>query len=62
MLRCSPLFSFQEYIAAKKEIKMLELETLLMLVNILCYTSMAPDFQKMGKVILKIILEKIFKF
>ena len=28
-----PLFAFQEYTIAEKEIKMLELETLLMLVN-----------------------------
>ena len=32
------------YIIAEKEIKILELETLFMLVNILCYRSLAPDF------------------
>ena len=45
----SPLFAFQEYIIADKEIKMLELEDLFMLMNILCYTSLVQDFWKMGK-------------
>ena len=39
MLWCSPLFAFQDYIIAVKEIKMLELKTLFVLVNT-SYTSM----------------------
>ena len=34
----------QEYVVAEKEIKMPGLETLFMLVNIRCYSSMAPYF------------------
>ena len=45
-----------------KEIKMLELETLFILVNILWHASMAPDFKKMGKALFKNIFEKVFKF
>ena len=41
---------------------MLELETLFMLVNMLCYMSMAPDFQKMAKSYLKIFLRKSLNF
>ena len=37
------------YIIAMKEIKMLELETLFLLVNILCLMSVAPDFFKNGQ-------------
>ena len=37
MLRCSPLFAFQEHIIAVKEFKMLKLETLLMLMNSVSY-------------------------
>ena len=37
------MFAF-DYVVAEQEIKMLEQETLLILVNILCYTSMAPYF------------------
>ena len=36
-LWCSPLFAFQEYIIAEKEIKMLEPKTLFMLVNAVLY-------------------------
>ena len=45
-----------------KEIKMLELETLFMLVNIPCYRNLAPDFWKTGKALFKNIFEKFFKF
>ena len=45
MMVSSVCLSRIEYTIAEKEIKMLQLETLFMLVNnILCYTSMAPDF------------------
>ena len=41
---------------------MMELKTLFMLVNILCYRSLAPDFGKIGKALFTNILEKFFKF
>ena len=41
---------------------MLELETLFMLVNILCYRSLAPDFCEMGKALFKNSFKKVFKF
>ena len=53
---------FQENVVAEKESKMLELETLFMLVNILSYAGMAPDFLKMGKALFLNIFKKIFKF
>ena len=52
---------FQEYVVAEKESKMLKLETLFMLVNILCCTSMAPDFLKMGKALFLNNVERVFK-
>ena len=41
---------------------MLELEALFMLVNILSYTSLTQDFEKMGKPLLKSFFEKVIKF
>ena len=53
------LFAVQKYVIAEKEIKMLELETLFMLVNILSYkTSMASGKKKWAKLYLKIFLKK----
>ena len=59
----SPLFAFQEYTIAEKEIKMLQLKALFMLVN--NYSVLykyGPRFLKNGKALLKNIFWKVIKF
>ena len=48
MLWCSPLFAFQKHFIGVKEFEMLELETLVMLVNTVLY-EYGPKSLKYGQ-------------
>ena len=59
MLWFSPLFAFQEYIIAEKENKMLELDTLFMLVKVVLYEYVP---KKWAKPYLQVFLRKPLNF